>query len=233
MSLDVNKISNNKQTYWFKIPFFDKFLVKILLRFREFFFKVFEDNIAYTKDTKVLDIGTTGSITDQDNIFIKKFKYKNNLTCLSDQNLDNLKSIYPEIKCIQSDGRNTYLEDNSFEVVHSNATIEHVGTLDDQINFLKECVRVSKKYVFLQTPNKFFPIEFHTKIPLLHLLPDFIFRNLLKVIGMNYYSDIKNLNLLSHKDLLKFIKILNINDYKIIKCKFFFFTSNLILIIKK
>ena len=233
MSLNDNKISNNKQTYWFKIPFLDKFLVKILLRFRDFFFKVFEDNIAYTKDTKILDIGTTGSITDQDNIFIKKFKYKNNLTCLSDQNLDNLKSIYPEIMFIQSDARNTDLEDNSFDVVHSNATIEHVGTSDDQINFLKECIRVSKKYVFLQTPNKFFPIEFHTKIPLLHLLPDFIFRSILKIIGMKYYSDIKNLNLLSQNDLLNFLNILNVNDYKIIKCKLLFFTSNLILIIKK
>jgi ubiquinone/menaquinone biosynthesis C-methylase UbiE len=233
MSLDDNNNLNNKQTYWIKIPFLDKFLIKILLNYREFFFKVFEDNIPYTKDVKVLDIGTTGSITEQDNIFIKKFRYKKNLTCLSNQNLDDLKSIYPEVKFILSDGRNVELDDNSFEIVHSNATIEHVGTSEDQINFLKECVRVSKKYVFLQTPNKFFPIEFHTKIPLLHFLPDFIFRKILKVIGMNYYSDIKNLNLLSQKDLLNFLKILKINDFKIIKCKLLFFTSNLILIIKK
>ena len=233
MSLDDNNNLNNKQTYWIKIPFLDKFLIKILLNYREFFFKVFEDNIPYTKDVKVLDIGTTGSITEQDNIFIKKFRYKKNLTCLSNQNLDDLKSIYPEVKFILSDGRNVELDDNSFEIVHSNATIEHVGTSEDQINFLKECVRVSKKYVFLQTPNKFFPIEYHTKIPLLHFLPDFIFRKILKVIGMNYYSDIKNLNLLSQKDLLNFLKILKINDFKIIKCKLLFFTSNLILIIKK
>ena len=233
MSLDDNKILNNKQTYWFKIPLLDKFLVKILLRLRNFFFTVFEDNIVYTKDTKVLDIGTTGAITDQDNIFVKKFKYKKNLTCLSDQNLDNLKYIYPEITLIQSDGRNTGLDDNSFDVVHSNATIEHVGTSKDQINFIKECIRVSKKYVFLQTPNKFFPVEFHTKILLLHFLPPSWFRKILKVIGMNFYSDIKNLNLLSEKDLLKFIKILNVNEFKIIKCKLLLFTSNLILIIKK
>ena len=50
---------------------------------------------------------------------------------------------------------------------------------------------------------------------------------------MNFYSDIKNLNLLSEKDLLKFIKILNVNEFKIIKCKLLLFTSNLILIIKK
>jgi ubiquinone/menaquinone biosynthesis C-methylase UbiE len=233
MSIDDNKILNNKQTYWFKIPLLDKFLIKILFRYREFFFKVFDDNIVYTKDTKVLDVGTTGSMSDQDNIFIKKFKYKNNLTCLSDQNLDNLKSIYPEVMFIQADGRNTNLENNSFDVVHSNATIEHVGTSEDQINFLKECIRVSKKNVFLQTPNKFFPIEFHTKIPLLHFLPSSLFRKILKGIGMNFYSDIKNLNLLSQKDLLKFLKILNVNDFKIIKCKLLFFTSNLILIIKK
>jgi len=233
MTLDDNKILNNKQTYWLKIPFLDKFLLKILIRYREFFFKVFEDNIVYTKNDKVLDIGTTGSTTDQNNIFVKKFKYKNNLTCISDQNLDNLKSIYPEVMFIKSDGRHTNFGNNSFDVVHSNATIEHVGTSKDQINFLKECIRVSKKYVFLQTPNKFFPIEFHTKIPLLHFLPSYCYRKILKVIGMNFYSDIRNLNLLSQRDLLKFLKILNVNDFKIIKCKLLFFTSNLILIIKK
>jgi ubiquinone/menaquinone biosynthesis C-methylase UbiE len=59
---------------------------------------------------------------------------------------------------IQSDGRNTDLEDNSFDVVHSNATIEHVGTSDDQINFLKECVKrnsLSKKsFVHLDIHKK-------------------------------------------------------------------------------
>jgi hypothetical protein len=41
------------------------------MKVRNSFFSIFEDNIICTKVTKVLDIGTTGAITDQDNFLSK------------------------------------------------------------------------------------------------------------------------------------------------------------------
>ena len=40
-------------------------------------------------------------------------------------------------------------EDNSFDIVTSSATIEHVGNFKNQIKFIQECFRVSKHKIFI------------------------------------------------------------------------------------
>ena len=102
-----------------------------------------------------------------------------------------------------------------------------------QIKFLSECYRVAKNRVFIVTPNRFFPIELHTYIPLLHFLPKTFYRFILKIFGNTFFSKVENLNLLSEKDLRNLCKLVKINNYNIVRHKLFGFTSNLILIIKK
>ncbi len=146
----------------------------------------------------------------------------------------NFKKKYPNLKeIVVGDGKKTNFPDNSFEIVHSNATIEHVGSLENQLLFVKECLRISEKYVFIQTPNRFYPIDFHTTLPLIHWLPKNLHRKILKIIGLEFYSLEKNLNLLSENDIKNICKELNIHSYQIIKHKLFMLTSNLVLIIKK
>ena len=48
------------------------------------------------------------------------------------------------IPFIKGDGKKTNLEKDNFDIVFVSATIEHVGSYNDQINFLKECSRISK-----------------------------------------------------------------------------------------
>ena len=117
--------------------------------------------------------------------------------------------------------------------MHSNATIEHVGSYQNQISLIRETFRVSKKYVFIQTPNRFYPIDFHTTLPLIHWLPKNIHRKILKFFGLNFYASEENLNLLSENDLKNICEELNLKKFKIIKHKLLFLTSNLILIIEK
>jgi ubiquinone/menaquinone biosynthesis C-methylase UbiE len=137
------------------------------------------------------------------------------------------------MKFIIGDARNMKFKNNSFDIVYSSATIEHVGSHSNQLQFIKECFRVSRKHIFITTPNKFYPIEFHTKIPLLHFLPNKIFRKILLFLGLTFFAKEKNLNLLSEADLKRFCYRLKIQNYKIIRYKFLFFTSNLILHILK
>ena len=85
----------------------------------------------------------------------------------------------------------------------------------------------------MQTPNRYFPIDFHTLLPFLHWLPKTIHRKILDIIGLKFLSKESNLNLLSIKELKKICRILKINSYSIKKVKIFGLVSNLILIIRK
>ena len=207
---------------------------KIITSARNKFFNIFKDTTEYSDDKSVIDIGTTPSLDVEHNIFLEKTKNNHKITCLSNQNCEILKKKYPNLKeIVVGDGKKTNLPDNSFEIVHSNATIEHVGSLENQLLFVKECLRISEKYVFIQTPNRFYPIDFHTTLPLIHWLPKNLHRKILKIIGLEFYSLEKNLNLLSENDIKNICKELNIHSYQIIKHKLFMLTSNLVLIIKK
>ena len=98
---------------------------------------------------------------------------------------------------------------------------------------ISELYRVSKKFVFLTTPNRSFPIDFHTKLPIIHLMPKVIHRKILKFLKLDYFCFRKNLNLLFTKDIIRICKDLKITNYKIVYNKFLFLRSNIILIIRK
>jgi ubiquinone/menaquinone biosynthesis C-methylase UbiE len=73
--------------------------------------------------------------------------------------------------------------DNQFDVAHSSAVIEHVGSRKNQSDFLCELWRVARSGIFVTTPNRWFPVEFHTALPLVHWLPSASFRALLRRVG--------------------------------------------------
>jgi Methyltransferase domain len=57
--------------------------------------------------------------------------------------------------------------DQSFDLVYSNAVIEHVGDEAEQRHFVAEHARVGKSWIFT-TPNRWFPIESHSDVLFKH-----------------------------------------------------------------
>jgi hypothetical protein len=76
----------------------------------------------------------------------------------------------PRVSWIVADGRRLPFRDGAFDLVYSNAVIEHVGEFDSQQRFADECRRVGRGY-YVQTPNRRFPIEVHLMRPFIHWLP--------------------------------------------------------------
>lgn len=60
--------------------------------------------------------------------------------------------------------------DNSFDLAFSNSVIEHVGDFERQKKMVSEMTRVAR-HRYLQTPNKYFPIEPHYGFPLFQFFP--------------------------------------------------------------
>jgi hypothetical protein len=60
--------------------------------------------------------------------------------------------------------------DGAFDVVFSNSVIEHVGGGARQESFAREAARVGRGY-WIQTPNRWFPVEQHLLTPFIHWLP--------------------------------------------------------------
>ncbi|MDF2156267.1 methyltransferase domain-containing protein [Algoriphagus sp. CAU 1675] len=86
-------------------------------------------------------------------------------------NLQAEKTSNPIFNSLKGDATHMpEFESQSFDLVFSNSVIEHLYTFENQQKMAKEILRVGKKH-FIQTPNKFFPIEAHYALPFAQFMP--------------------------------------------------------------
>jgi SAM-dependent methyltransferase len=78
---------------------------------------------------------------------------------------------------VRADARDLPFADGEFDIAHSNSLIEHVGDRRDRERVAAELRRVGRRY-FVQTPNRGFPVEPHSLLPLVHWLPRRVGRRL-------------------------------------------------------
>lgn len=148
---------------------------------------------------KVLDVGVSGTDwTNMENVFMKSFRGEpSEYTALGIEDLSSLANRYPDRRFVRYPGGRFPFGDGEFEWAYSNAVIEHVGDRAAQVAFLNEMLRVAKN-VFFTTPNKWFPLESHTNVPLLHYFPGAFYRWCAK---RQLYWTPETLNLLGGADL--------------------------------
>jgi hypothetical protein len=180
---------------------------KISIAARSKMVNIFLSEFHPSRNLKILDLGATSEIDESANYLEQIYPFLENITCAGIQDCSLLLDKYPGIKAITLiPGQKLPFDDNEFDIVYSNAVIEHVGSRESQANFLAEAIRVSKAY-FITTPNRWFPVEHHTHLPLLHYLPQPIFRFILSTLGESLYSKEENLNLCSSNDLVNLFPV--------------------------
>ncbi|MBA3660835.1 MAG: methyltransferase domain-containing protein [Gammaproteobacteria bacterium] len=210
------------------------FVDRLALKKRELMYHLFSTEFPTASLAHVLDVGITADKHAlSSNYFEKYFPDKHKIIALSNQPGTFLEEIYPGLTFYQGDARSLPFEDDSIDVVFSSAVIEHIGHYKQQQKMLAECFRVAKRGLFITTPNRWHPIEVHTLLPLLHWLPKSQHRLILKKLGLSFYADENNLNLLDHQTLITMCRELGIADFDFKFIKTFGFISNIILIARK
>ncbi len=73
-------------------------------------------------------------------------------------------------RCIVADACALPFKDQSFDIVYSNSLVEHLGSDIRQQLFAEEVQRVGHSY-YVQTPNRWFPVEPHLLTMFIHWGP--------------------------------------------------------------
>lgn len=174
-------------------------------RFRRKRFRFFESKIlAFQRPITILDIGGTVRFWVDENYHLKD-------VFITIINIRPEESRYPNIRVLQGDACDlSQFKDKAFDISFSNSLIEHLHTTANQQKMAKEAVRVSRCF-FVQTPNRYFPIEPHFRFPLFQFLPKriqiFLQTKTLLINGVKYNKEYA-------KEIVDEIKLLSKGELK-------------------
>jgi hypothetical protein len=105
-------------------------------------------------------------------------------------NLYETEVTLPNFSAIVGDATDlSMFEDGAFDVVFSNSVIEHVGDFEAQRRMAREVQRIGRSY-FIQTPNRYFPVEPHFVFPLFQFLPLPLQVALVRHLKLGWYQPI-------------------------------------------
>ncbi len=169
----------------------------VSLRSRRRKLRLFLEEMRPDAGTTVLDIGVDEvgfgdeggeAACGTHNFFEELYPWPGQITALGLHDGARFRLQHPETAYVQGDACALPFPDGCFDVAFSNAVIEHVGSRERQALFVSEAIRVARR-VFVTTPNRWFPIEVHTRLPVVHWLPDVVAHRAYDLAGKGYGKD--------------------------------------------
>ena len=176
---------------------------EVSLRSRRRKLRLLLEELQPTPATTILDVGADelgfgeGGGCGTLNFLEEMYPWPERITALGLHEGVGFRERYPGIRYVQGDGCALPFADGEFDIVFSNAVVEHVGDRDRQRAMIAEAVRVGRR-VFVTTPNRWFPVEVHTRLPLVHWLPDALSHRVYRLLGKGFATEN---NLLSAREL--------------------------------
>ena len=176
--------------------------------FESFFEAVFGAKMNSGHAVSVIDIGGTYEFWKS-----MHFKYINNvsITLVNIVEISKPSGEFDNIISVKGDATNlTGFAEKEFDLVFSNSCIEHVGGRSEWEKMASEIFRISDHF-FVQTPNRYFPIEPHFLFPLFQFFPLKLRALLIRCFQLGFWPQgksweesiqiAKEIELLSYKDL--------------------------------
>jgi hypothetical protein len=157
----------------------------------------FERDFDITDQTRILDVGGT----------LYNWQFVRASPRITIVNLhQGPPSIPDNVVWLQADATSLPFEDQSFDICYSNSVIEHLYSSAMQRSMADEIRRVSARY-YVQTPNRYFPMEPHYLTPFVHWAP----RAIRPVVGKYFtlWSWITRPSFQYCKELAEEIKLLS------------------------
>ena len=183
-----------------------------------------------------LDVGTTSDMHyESSNLFLSKMPKNIEISTFSDQKISKI-SLGSEIRIIESFQGSISSKidlDKSYDLVLCSATLEHIGSIKNQELGMLNMLNLASKYLLITVPNRWHPIEFHSRLPLIHWLPEKLWRKIFSLIpSFKHLSEIDNLNFISPKTIeLLLRKNIKTQSIEVFRIKLFGFTSNYAILV--
>lgn len=138
----------------------------------------------------------------------------------------NLDIKRKKLTMIKADGRKLPFKAGVFQMISLFSVLEHIQEKSDT---LSEVFRVLSKngVILIQIPNRYFPIELHSGLPMINYIPhEGVRKKLLKMVGAGDW--LLSVDIPSFKGLVSLIKQANSQAY-IISAKKIVFPTNMLL----
>ncbi|HSW02328.1 MAG TPA: class I SAM-dependent methyltransferase [Sedimentisphaerales bacterium] len=135
--------------------------------------ELFDQTMKPVEQMRVLDVGSQAGSDGGDGLqLLDVYSWPKNVSALNllPEHVERIKGRHPDVDARVGDARAMPWPDKHFDIVYSNAVIEHVGGPEDQRRMASEIMRVGKRW-FVTTPNRWYPFEFHLRLPFVTWLP--------------------------------------------------------------
>ncbi len=161
--------------------------------------RMFKRLLRPTADMRILNVGATGTQLGMAEQFESSYQHRSRIVGggISFVEVQDYRASFPGVEAVVFDGCALPFRDQSFDIVYSNAVLEHLPASAYVRRFAAEVQRVGKGW-FVTTPNLWFPIEPHYHLPLVQFLPERTQRGLVKRLRKVPYD---NLQLLTARQL--------------------------------
>lgn len=169
--------------------------------------RIYRDFIHWMKPAtgdRILDIGVSDVITDEANFLESHYPHRGDIVCAGLGDGAPVIAAYPGVSYRRIEpARPLPFADGEFAVATCNAVLEHVGDDDKKRMLVAEMLRVARR-IFIAVPNRWFPVEPHTALPLLHYWPN-AFRSYCARGKMAHWAEPENLDFIAAGDFRRLV----------------------------